>query len=325
MRKNKITIWDTINKIGLIITIVAGIVGILWFCWWRYEVVTNKEEILVENTIKNMIILPVDGNDGISQFINKKDYETYLLVIVADSAYKRNNFFEAETLYYNSYRHFKDKGNDYLANLFYYGVARSKIGNNNYTEALEILREINTVNCDSIFAREVYSKYISTLCNHAITLYDHKKALTSFKKVLTIPPYYECDYFNRGFAFSRLKQFDSAIINYDRAIKLDSSLYDVFNNRGNAYLFERNYLKAIEDFTSLLTIEPKNVEAYTKRGVCYYLTKDNNRAISDFTSAYNIDSTDLIAIDNLRRIYSDLGNKQQAMFWASKLLKIQGH
>ena len=79
-----------------------------------------------------------------------------------------------------------------------------------------------------------------------------------------------------------VKNFNSAIIYYTKAIELDPKLTAAYNNRGNAYHNLKNYEVAIADYTKAIELDPKLAAAYNNRGNAYKSLGKNNEANADF-------------------------------------------
>ncbi len=73
----------------------------------------------------------------------------------------------------------------------------------------------------------------------------------------------------------RVKQYDAAIQNFDKSLKLDSSSGLAYANRGIAYLNKGDQVKAVNDFRKALTLlkEPARIATVDK------LLKDTEQKI----------------------------------------------
>ena len=50
---------------------------------------------------------------------------------------------------------------------------------------------------------------------------NYKKAILEYKKAISIDPDYDIAYYNIGFVFGQLDQYDSAIVYPDRSIEIN--------------------------------------------------------------------------------------------------------
>jgi len=107
-------------------------------------------------------------------------------------------------------------GKDYLPDaLFIKGVYYARIG--------------NTIKATELFNNCIYSnyRYLEAYMEKAFILYDKKQiqaALTIFATVLKLDPLYIDGYYWQAKCFEQIGKKDSAIINYQKALTLDSSL-----------------------------------------------------------------------------------------------------
>ena len=86
-----------------------------------------------------------------------------------------------------------------------------------------------------------------------------------------------------GNQYSKRQEYQAAIGNYTRAIRLDSGYTDAFFNRGVLYWREMGqYEEAIQDLTRVLDLDPSRAKAYMNRGLAYKLQQEYPRAIADF-------------------------------------------
>lgn len=95
-------------------------------------------------------------------------------------------------------------------------------------------------------------------------------------------------YANRGFAFDRQNDLNSAVSDYSRAIALDPANGTAYSNRGGAYLKLRNYSAAMSDLNQAVALQPGNPDAYYNRGLVYGAQEDPVRAIADYDRAISL-------------------------------------
>jgi tetratricopeptide (TPR) repeat protein len=96
-------------------------------------------------------------------------------------------------------------------------------------------------------------------------------------------------YIWRGNTWYDKKDYDEAIINYDKAIEVNSNYGLAFYNKGAAWVAKKKYNKAIEDYTKTIEVNPNYVYAYVSRGnIKRVFNGDYDGAIADYTDAINI-------------------------------------
>ena len=93
------------------------------------------------------------------------------------------------------------------------------------------------------------------------------------------------DYFNRAVDKQNKGDYQEAIADYDRAIKLKPEYADVYYNRGNAYKNIEEYSKAIADYDRAIKLKPEYANAYNNRGNLHRILEDKQAAIRDYRKA----------------------------------------
>ena len=115
------------------------------------------------------------------------------------------------------------------------------------------------------------------------------KAVDYLTQAIRLDPDDVKAYYNRGVAYSDLKQYQQAINDYTQAIRIDPSLVPAYNNRGVTYGRLKQYQQAINDFDQAIRLDPSLTQAYSNRGITYAGLKQYQQAIKDYTQAIRID------------------------------------
>jgi len=95
-------------------------------------------------------------------------------------------------------------------------------------------------------------------------------------------------YNSRGYNSFEKGQFDLAIADYNRALKIDPNDPMVLANRGIAYAAKGDFDKAIADHTKVVELDPKNSKAYHDLGLSYANKGDFDKAIYYFNKTLEI-------------------------------------
>ncbi len=89
-------------------------------------------------------------------------------------------------------------------------------------------------------------------------------------------------YFQRATTYSLQKQWDKALLDFDKALKLDPQNHDAYANRALLYLEINQPEKALEDCNTGLRITKTNVNLWSNRGETWLKLGNYKSAIADF-------------------------------------------
>ena len=119
----------------------------------------------------------------------------------------------------------------------------------------------------------------------------YDQAILDYNKALKINPRYAEAYNNRGVAYRRKGQYDRAISDYNKALEINPKDAEAYNNRAVAYLGKGQYDRAISDYNKALEINPSFTEVYYARGICYYYQKQYDKSWEDIDKAQRLGLT----------------------------------
>jgi tetratricopeptide (TPR) repeat protein len=129
-------------------------------------------------------------------------------------------------------------------------------------------------------------------------------------------------YINRGPAYENLGQLDKALADYDTAISLNPSSYEVYNNRGIIFEKMGRLDKAIEDYTMSIILNLSNFDAYNNRGIVYGKMGQLDRAIADYDIAIRLNPFYHRAYLNRGESFEKLGQFDRAIIDYSTAITI---
>jgi tetratricopeptide (TPR) repeat protein len=92
-------------------------------------------------------------------------------------------------------------------------------------------------------------------------------------------------YDERGRAYYELNNFESALLDYNKAIELKPEWAEAYNSRGLVYFQTHNITSAIKDFSKAISLAPNQSETYMNRGLAYDGIGDIKSALIDFDKA----------------------------------------
>ena len=131
-------------------------------------------------------------------------------------------------------------------------------------------------------------------------------------------------YFNRGLSYRRQHKLDEAISDFSRAIELNQTQAGYYFERCNAFIVKNDLDGAIADGSEAIRLSPEEPGGYVLRGVAHMLRGDIGEALADSVQALQIEPDYL---DARRLLYETLvkrdamigiGNLPQGVFGAEK-------
>jgi len=149
-------------------------------------------------------------------------------------------------------------------------------------------------------AVEILNKAIEVNSNYAICFYNrgyaykelkqYEVAMADFNKAISLDPNYIDSYVNRAILFLQLNQFEAAIEDYSKAIDLNPEFAEAYCNRGFALMELKQFDAAIAEYSKAITLKPDFAEAYCNRGHVLTELKDYQEAIEDCDRAIYLKS-----------------------------------
>ena len=104
-----------------------------------------------------------------------------------------------------------------------------------------------------------------------------------------------------GIKAKERKDFNTAIINFSKAIELNSCCLEAFFYRGSIFSEQEKYAEAVEEYTKAIEIEPKNYVSYLNRGIANEHLKRFSEAMADYNKAMLLSSKEQGFINFLRK------------------------
>lgn len=91
-----------------------------------------------------------------------------------------------------------------------------------------------------------------------------------------------------GHQYKVIDNIKEALLNYDKAVKLDSNNMAYYYNRACCYRLLEQYDEAVKDYTIVINSDSLDAVAYYERGICYNRTGSYQKALDDFNNAIKI-------------------------------------
>ncbi|MBI4982246.1 MAG: tetratricopeptide repeat protein [Candidatus Omnitrophica bacterium] len=120
---------------------------------------------------------------------------------------------------------------------------------------------------------------------------NYDAAITEFNRAIKIDSGYGYAYAYRGQSYAKKGDYDQAIADFTRSMELNldpNFSAGVYRDRAEAYYAKGDFDRAISDYTKFLEVYTSFFDGYYKRGNAYAKKGDYDRAISDYNKALKI-------------------------------------
>ena len=134
----------------------------------------------------------------------------------------------------------------------------------------------------------------------------HQVAIDMIGMAIEIAPNVVSYHLNKGIVLQELKQFDAAVVSYDRAIALKADLVEAYYNRGISLQKLKQWNAAVASYDSAITLMPDYAEAYSNRGTSLKELKQFDAAVESYDKAIKL-KPDLV------EAYYNRGNLQKEL------------
>ena len=161
------------------------------------------------------------------------------------------------------------------------------------------------------FPNSVILYNIAGACNAGLMQFD--AAINNYKKALKINPYYADAYSNMGNVLKDKGDLEAAIQSYKQALKIKPDYAQAYNNMGNALKDKGDLEAAIQSYKQALKIKPDYAQAYSNMGIALKGKGDLNAAISSYKQALKIKPDYAEAYNNMGSALNDKGDLEAAI------------
>lgn len=113
-------------------------------------------------------------------------------------------------------------------------------------------------------------------------------------------------YQNRANANFVMGEYDTAIVDYNKAIELNSKEPAIYFSRGLAHFNNKSFTPAIADFDKVIELDPKEGSAYFKRGNALEKIGNFEKALTDYQKAVELEPDNEPAKNALQKLQAAL-------------------
>ncbi len=147
-------------------------------------------------------------------------------------------------------------------------------------------------------------------------------ALRDYDDAIRLDPKNASYYRGRGLVWHSAKEYDKAIADFDEAIKLDPKSALAFIGRGASRASKNEYSKAIADESEAIWLDPLAITAYDNRGLAWHAKKEFAKAIVDYNAAIRLDSRHSLAYCNRGNAWAALEKFDKALADFNEAIRI---
>ncbi len=118
---------------------------------------------------------------------------------------------------------------------------------------------------------------------------------------------------NRGTAYVKSRDLDSALVDFDAAIKLDPKSAAAHNYRGLVMRERGDYDLAIESYTTAIKLQPQVAAFHINRGIAYRWRLDYDNALADLNDGLKINPKAWFGLSERGLVYRRKQDFQRAI------------
>lgn len=142
---------------------------------------------------------------------------------------------------------------------------------------------------------------------------EFERAIEDFSRAIRLKPKYERALFQRANAYYDHGEYDRAIEDYSRTIRLSPDLAQAYFHRGRAYLARGENDRAVEDYTQVLRLQPNDAGAFNERGIAYARLGRYARAVEDFSRVIRLKPKEAAGYYDRGMAYRAQGDSERAI------------
>jgi len=128
---------------------------------------------------------------------------------------------------------------------------------------------------------------------------EYARSTETFTQLLTTDSLNANAYYSRAIAFRGSNKIDSAVMDYEQAIRINPGYADAYTNLGNIYFNQQNMPLAIKNYSSSLDIRPDG-NTYLNRSKAFYFLDKYQEALEDYDRAAQNNASEPAFLDAIK-------------------------
>jgi tetratricopeptide (TPR) repeat protein len=121
------------------------------------------------------------------------------------------------------------------------------------------------------------------------------------------------DILNRANMLLDRKRYDEAILDFDRALAIDSKNARAFAQRGLSFALIKDFERANADFNAAAAIQPRSAIIFRGRGVVAQMNDRFAEAVDAYTASLEMDPSNLFTLNQRARTYLSMEDTDHAL------------
>lgn len=147
---------------------------------------------------------------------------------------------------------------------------------------------------------------------------DPDSAIADYDEAIRLNPKYYRAYYNRSIARLDRGDLDGALDDANEAIRLNPQSAGAFSVRGGARDHKGDFDGALADYSEAIHLNPQNPSAYNNRAEAYFAARQYELALADFQQANSLRPAENVILAGLAITHHALGHVDEAKrLWKS--------
>jgi tetratricopeptide (TPR) repeat protein len=140
---------------------------------------------------------------------------------------------------------------------------------------------------------------------------EFQKALTDHDRAIRLSPESAPSYQKRGLAYALKGDYKKALADFDEAVRLSPKTPTTFLDRAQTWLLSKDFDKALADYVAAIKLDPEYALAFNNRGGAWAAKGDDEKALADFNEALRLDPKETMALLSRAAIWARRRNAEQ--------------